>query len=78
MTQVKAKCAFAMGRQVSTHTFSGCKLQPLYVKLHDPSPVKSRTYMYIFEVEETAAEENVAFDSLKNINCTRIYSRELS
>lgn len=57
------KCAFATGRQVSSHTFSGCKLQPPYVKLHDPMSVRSRTYMYIFEAEkETAAKENVAFN----------------
>lgn len=32
--QIKAKCAFESGRQISKHTFSVCKLQPPYVKLH--------------------------------------------
>lgn len=62
--KIKAKHAFAPGRQVFSHTFSGCKLQPPYVKLHDPVSVRSRTHMYIFEVEkETTAKENVAFNS---------------
>lgn len=50
--QIKAKCAFAAGRQVSSHTSSGCKLQPPHVKLHDLMSVRSRTYMCISEVQK--------------------------
>lgn len=66
LIQTKVKCTFATCREIFNHTFSRYKLQSPYVKLHIHVPVKSKTYMHIFEVEkETAAKENVAFDCLK-------------
>lgn len=61
--QTKVKYAFATCKEVSNHTFARYKLQSPYVKPHNHVPVRSKTYVHIFEVEkETAAKENVAFD----------------